>query len=283
MLKDGELVGAFSIYRQEVRPFTEKQIALLTNFAAQAVIAIENARLLNQLRQRTDDLTERTADLTEALEQQTATSEVLQVISSFAGELDTVFQAILANATRICEAKFGNLLLYENGAFRNVAMHSVPHAFAEYHRREPVFNPGPQNALGRLAATKQVVHIFDYAATTCLIDPAVRFGRARSLIAVPMLKESEIIGAIDIYRQEVRPFTEKQIALVTNFAAQAVIAIENARLLNELRQSLGAADSHVGGASGHQQLSWRFAARLRDPPEKRDAALQGQDRHALSS
>ena len=130
MLKDDDVVGAIVIYRKEVRRFDDREIALIKDFAAQAVIAIENARLLNELRQRTTDLTERTADLTEALEQQTATSEVLQVISSFAGELDPVFQAILANATRICEAKHGTLFLFADGAFQPVAAHGASAALA---------------------------------------------------------------------------------------------------------------------------------------------------------
>ena len=146
-------MGVLSIYRQEVRPFTDKQISLLENFAAQAVIAIENTRLLNELR--------------ESLEQQTATSEVLGVISSSPGDLEPVFQAMMANATRICEAKFGILQLQENGRFRNAAMFNPPPALAEYRHREPVINAGPQSAIGRVAATKQLVHIVDYAA-----DPA---------------------------------------------------------------------------------------------------------------
>jgi signal transduction histidine kinase/putative methionine-R-sulfoxide reductase with GAF domain len=239
MLKNDELVGAIGIYRLEVRPFTDKQIELVTNFAKQAVIAIENTRLLNELRQRTDDLSE-------ALEQQTATSEVLQVISSSPGELEPVFQAMLANAARTCEAKFGAMYLNEGRAFRTVAMHNAPPAFAEMRRRNPVFRPNPRIALARAAATKQTVQIVDVLAEPGYLDPLpgfsspqiVTLGGARTVVAVPMLKKDELVGVIAIYRQEVRPFTDKQIELVGNFAKQAVIAIENARLLNELRESL---------------------------------------------
>jgi GAF domain-containing protein len=237
MLKKNVLVGAISISRQEVRPFTDKQIALVQNFAAQAVIAIENARLLNELRQRTDDLTE-------SLEQQTATSEVLRVISSSPGELKPVFDAILKNATHICEANFGNLHLYENGAFQIGAMHNPPPAFSEARQREPLHRPSPRRPLARAVATKQLIHVIDYAEELSYKerDPGavqlVELGRVRSLVVVPLLKENEPIGALTIYRQEVRPFTDKQVALLQNFAAQAVIAIENTRLLNELRESL---------------------------------------------
>jgi len=232
MLKDDALIGAILIYRQEVRPFTDKQIELVKNFAAQTVIAIENTRLLNELKQRT-------ADLSESLEQQTATSEVLGVISSSPGELKPVFQTMLENAVRVCGAKLGMLYLSEGNGFRTVAMHDVPRAFAELREREPVIIPTPEQALGRIAITKQVIHIADYSA-----QPPQARGRladlagARTLLAVPMLKEQELVGSFGIYRQEVRPFTDKQIELVKNFAAQAVIAIENTRLLNELRQSL---------------------------------------------
>ena len=230
MLKEGEPIGALAIYRREVRPFTDKHIELLTNFAAQAVIAIENTRLLSELR--------------ESLAQQTATSEVLQVISSSPGELQPVFQAMLENATRICEAKFGNLFLYDGTEYRSVATHGVPPAWAEFLQRNPVIRPDPNVPLGRVAMTKQVAHIADIRMEQAYIErfpPLVAVaesGGARTLLVVPMLKEDELVGAIGIYRQEVRPFTDKQIELVQNFAAQAVIAIENTRLLNELRKSL---------------------------------------------
>jgi GAF domain-containing protein len=227
-LKNNELVGAIGIYRQEVRPFTDKQIELVTNFAAQAVIAIENTRLLNELR--------------ESLQQQTATSEVLSVISSSPGDLEPVFQAMLANATRICEAGFGGLYLCEDGGFRTAALHNAPPAFAEERRRNPLIRPGPTTAFARAAQTKQVVHIDDIRANTPYLggERAVvavsDLGGARSIVVVPMLKEDVLVGMISIYRQEVRPFTDKQVELVSNFAKQAVIAIENTRLLNELRQ-----------------------------------------------
>ena len=237
MLKDNELVGAIAIYRREVDPFTGKQVELLANFAAQAVIAIENTRLLNELRQRTDDLGE-------ALEQQTATSEVLKVISSSGGELQPVFEALLANATRLCAAKFGNLYLYEDDAFHTTAMHNVPPAFAEARRREPLVRPPKGSALRRMAESKRAVHIPDVTLDPGYIDrqplfvTAVELGGFHAMLSVPMLKDGKLIGAINIYREEVGPFTDKQIELVQNFAAQAVIAIENARLLNELRESL---------------------------------------------
>jgi GAF domain-containing protein len=244
LLHKGEMIGAFFLSRQEVRPFTDKQIDLVKNFAAQAVIAIENARLLNELRRRTDDLTQRTDDLSEALEQQTGTSEVLQIISSSPGELEPVFQAMLENATRICGAKFGMLWQTEGAGFSSVAFYGVPPALISQRDQEPVIYPGPEVPLARLALTKQVLQIADIRADEGYIKgygPLVALadvGGARTLLLVPMLKENNLIGAIAIYRQEVRPFIEKQIELVKNFAAQAVIAIENARLLNELRQSL---------------------------------------------
>jgi GAF domain-containing protein len=237
MLKDNELVGAINIYRQEVQPFTNKQIELLTNFAAQAVIAIENARLLNELRQRT-------GDLSEALEQQTASSEVLGIISGSPGELQPVFDVILENSTRLCEADFGVLAVNEGDMFRVAAMHNAPPPFAELRRREPAIRPGPLSAAARVAVTKQVLHIADYTeeATYKQRDPEAvalaELAGARSLVVVPMLKDDVLIGAIFIYRQEVQPFTDKQVELVQNFAAQAVIAIENTRLLNELRETL---------------------------------------------
>ena len=225
MLKDDVLIGTLSIYRQEVRPFADKQIELVSNFAAQAVIAIENARLLNELRQRT-------TDLSVSLEQQTATSEVLKVISSARGELNAVFEAILSNATRICEATYGNLLLRENGAFRRAAQCNAPQELIDEFERNPVFVPLPNNPLDRVLKTKETVHTVDAQADSNL----GLLADARTLLNVPMLNHNELIGTISIYRQEVRPFTDKQIELVQNFAAQAVIAIENARLLNELRQ-----------------------------------------------
>ena len=239
MLKEGRLVGAIVIYRQEVRPFGERQIELVKNFASQVVIAIENARLLNELRQRTDDLTGRTADLTEALEQQTATSEVLRVISSSAGDLNPVFDVVLTNATQICEAIYGGLFLAEGEAFRTVALHNVPPAFAEARRREPLIHARPGTIFGRVAATKELVQIADvHSEPASLSDPRamIHLAAVRTLLIVPMIKDDELVGAIGIFRQEVRPFTDEQVELLKNFAAQAVIAIENARLLNELRQ-----------------------------------------------
>src|SRR5262249_55093382 len=198
--------------------------------------AIENTRLLNELRQRTDDLSE-------ALERQTATSEVLGVISSSPGELEPVFQAMLANAVRLCDAKFGVLNLYEGGVFRTVAVHNVPPACAEMRRREPL-RPHPGTAHAEVVRTKQVVHISDARTLPAYLEGSsmpvaiVDVGGARTLLVVPMLKENDLIGTIVIYRQEVRRFTDKHIELVKNFAAQAVIAIENSRLPNELRESL---------------------------------------------
>ena len=223
MLKEDDVVGAIVIYRKEVRRFDDREIALIKDFAAQAVIAIENARLLNELRQ--------------SLEQKTATSEVLKIISTSQGDLQPVFEAMIDNAARICEASLGTLALFENGGFRHVALYGAPAAYRELRAREPVVKPHSAQALGRLASTKKVVHIPDVTAEP---EPArgglSRLAGARTLLIVPMLKDEELLGAIGIYRQEVKPFTEEQINLLKNFAAQAVIAIENARLLNELRQ-----------------------------------------------
>ena len=237
-MRDGTPIGVIMLTRSQVRPFTDKQVELVTMFADQAVIAIENARLF-------DEVQARTRDLSESLGQQTATSEVLSVISSSPGELEPVFQAMLENAIKICEANFGNLFTYSDNSFRVVAQHNAPPAYREFCEREPIVLLGdePLVPLARLATSKSVVHMADLATEQGYIErhprvvALVEGARARTMLLVPMLKEGELIGSIVIYRQEVRPFSEKQIELVKNFAAQAVIAIENTRLLNELRKS----------------------------------------------
>jgi GAF domain-containing protein/DNA-binding response OmpR family regulator/anti-sigma regulatory factor (Ser/Thr protein kinase) len=236
LLREGLPIGLLAMHRTAVRPFTEKQIELVQTFADQAVIAIENVRLF-------DEVQARTRELSESLEQQTATSEVLQVISSSPGKLGPVFDTMLENATRICGAKFGTLYLREGDAFRAAALHNAPPAFADMRKRGPL-RPGPRVALSRALRTKQVVHIPDitadqgYREGDPMLVTAVELGGYRTLLCVPMLKDNEMVGAINIYRQEVQPFSDKQIALLVSFASQAVIAIENTRLLSELRESL---------------------------------------------
>ena len=228
LLRDGVPMGVFVLSRRAVRLFSDKQIELVQNFSAQAVIAIENARLLTELRG--------------SLQEQTATSEVLQVINSSSGDLEPVFAAMLEKAIRICDANFGNIYRWDGEVLHLLASHNTPPALAEARKRSPL-RPYAETPVGRMVAHKAAFHSADMTAMPGYIDrsdpgavAAVELGGVRTILAIPMLKENEMIGSFSVYRQEVRPFTDKQIALVTNFAAQAVIAIENARLLKELRE-----------------------------------------------
>src|SRR6202022_1050856 len=235
LLREEEAIGSLSIRRTEARPFTQRQVELVTTFADQAVIAIENVRLF-------DEVQTRTREVTEALEQQTATADVLRVISNSPGELEPVFETILEHAVRMCEAKFATLYLCEGDGFRARASHNAPQAYLN--ARAGVLYPHSTSSLSRAAKTKQAAQVVDVMKEQGYIDgdafmvSAVSLGGYRSVVSVPMLQENELVGLITIFRQEVMPFTHKQVELVTNFAAQAVIAIENTRLLSELRESL---------------------------------------------
>ena len=231
LLRESVPIGAIILTRSEVRPFTDKQIELAITFADQAVIAIENVRLLNELR--------------ELLQQQTATADVLKIISSSPGELQPVFAAMLAKATDLCAASHGAMWLREQDGYRAVAIHGdLPQDYIQQWRNGPIYRPGSDVPLRRAIETRHPAQILDmresasYRARDPLPVSAVEVAGVRTLVAVPMLKDNEPIGAIVIYRKEVRPFTDKQIELVTTFADQAVIAIENTRLLNELRELL---------------------------------------------
>ena len=230
LMRESEPIGVIALCRRVVSPFTDKQIELVTTFADQAVIAVENVRLFEAEQQRT-------RELSESLQQQTATAEVLRVISSSPGDLEPVFEAMLANATRICDASFGTLMLHEGNAFRRVALYDAPADYLEFAKKVPLLRLDSHPSLRSIAQTRAAHQIADMAESEP-DAPIVKFGRARTLMNVPMLKEDELVGVIGIYRREVRPFSDKQIELVQNFAAQAVIAIENTRLLSELRQSL---------------------------------------------
>jgi class 3 adenylate cyclase len=266
MLMDQELVGTIGIYRRVVSPFSDKQIKLIQNFAAQAVIAIENTRLLNELR--------------ESLQQQTATADVLKVISSSPGALEPVFKAMLEKATHICEAKFGLLLRFDGEMFRDAAQVGTPPALAEFVRGRGPFQPVAGSHLERVMRTKQVSHTADYAAEG-IRSPPVTFGGARSTVDVPLLKDNELIGVFSIYRQEVRPFTDKQIALLTNFAAQAVIAIENARLLNELNELNRQLEQRVVEQVGEIERMGRLRRFL--PPQVADLIVASGTEKQLES
>jgi adenylate cyclase len=272
LTREGQAIGVLMVMRSDPRPFTDTDLAQLSNFADQAVIAIENTRLLNELR--------------ESLQQQTATADVLKVISSSPGELEPVFKAILANATDICGAKFGTLYLRKDDAFYASAFHNAPPAFVEA-RKDKALHPGPETTIGRAARSKQVEQVLDgtkreaYRKGDPFIHAGTDLGGFRTIMTVPMLKDDELIGGITIYRQEVLAFNDKQIELVKNFAAQAVIAIENTRLLNELNRLNQQLEQRVTDQVSEIERMSRLRRFL--PPQVADLIVaSGEEKHLES-
>jgi len=235
LLRDGTVIGMLTLFRQHAEPFTDRQIDPVKTFADQAVIAIENTRLFEEVQGRT-------RELTDALEQQTATSEVLKIVSSSPGDLQPVFNAMLENATRMCDAYFGILYRFANGAFQAVTLRGAPPAFAEFQQREPI-QPGPASGLGRILSTRRPVHITDTMAEQRYLDgdpyavTAAKLTGSRTIVFVPMLKDTKSSArSRSTAKWSIRLPTNRE--LVSNFAKQAVIAIENTRLLNELRETV---------------------------------------------
>jgi GAF domain-containing protein/CheY-like chemotaxis protein len=227
LLRGADTLGVITIRRTEVRPFTDRQAELLKTFADQAVIAVENVRLFKELEARNNELRV-------SLEQQTATSELLKVIGRSTFDLQPVFETLAENAVRLCEAERGAIFRFDGQLLRFVVGYNVSPELREYLERNP-FGPGRQTLTGRTALERRTVHIHDI-----LADPDYNYGARRvdpyrTMLGIPMLRAGELLGVIVIYRHEVRPFTNSQIALMETFADQAAIAIENARLLNELQ------------------------------------------------
>src|SRR5215472_17388094 len=234
MLRDSVPLGTISVARAEPGPFSDNQIALLQTFADQAVIAIENVRLFTELQEKNRALTEAHAQVSESLEQQTATSEVLKVISRSAFDLQPVFETLVENAVRLCGAEHGAIRRFDGERLHAAAQYNASPQFEAYFKENPIA-PGRGSAAGRAALERQTIHIED-----ALSEPEYTFGvqhlvdPIRSVVAIPMVRAGALLGVITIHRYEVRPFTDKQIALLQTFADQAVIAIENVRLFREL-------------------------------------------------
>src|SRR5262249_18649307 len=237
LIRDGLALGAIGIRRTDVKPFTDRQIALLQTFADQAVIAIENVRLFNELQAKNQALTQAHAQVTEALEQQTATSEILRVISRSPTDVQPVFDAIAGSAGRLCDGLFVGVFRFDGKLMHRAASARLtPAAAAELEQMYPM-PPSRAQISGRVVLTRSVVHVRDLLEDPEYPRQLASAGGRRSALSLPMLREGHPIGAISVFRGEPTPFSEKQIALLQTFADQAVIAIENVRLFTELQTS----------------------------------------------